>query len=114
MTRNAEFDAHGRPSNERDGACICDYNPSTTDGPNECCPFHGRPYDYWIARGDVLLRLNEAALAKVSRVEALADEWASDPVGGDLWRSEAVDALRAALGTRVTPPAESERAGELP
>jgi hypothetical protein len=23
-------------------ACICDYNPSTTDGPSEDCPIHGR------------------------------------------------------------------------
>ena len=39
-----------RPSNERDGACICDYNPETTDGPQEDCPFHGRPYAYWVER----------------------------------------------------------------
>lgn len=43
-----------RPSNERDGACICDYDPATTDGPQEDCPFHGRPYSYWIERGDTL------------------------------------------------------------
>lgn len=46
--------ASGRPSNERDGACICDYNPDTTDGPQEDCPFHGRPYAYWVERGDTL------------------------------------------------------------
>lgn len=39
----------------------------------------------------------------VEAIEALADEWAGDPVGGDLWRSEAVDALRAVL---VTPPGQ--------
>lgn len=38
----------GRPSNERDGECICDYNPDTTEGPLEDCPFHGRPYGYWV------------------------------------------------------------------
>lgn len=35
--------------------------------------------------------------ARLGPVAALAEEWASDPVGGDLWRSEAVDALRATL-----------------
>lgn len=28
----------------RDGECICDGNPETTDGPDEFCPWHGRPY----------------------------------------------------------------------
>ena len=26
------------------GDCICDLNPATTDGPQEFCPEHGRPY----------------------------------------------------------------------
>ncbi len=29
---------------ERDGDCICDGNPATTDGPDEFCPWHGRSY----------------------------------------------------------------------
>ena len=29
---------------DRDGECICDGNPATTDGPQEFCPWHGRPY----------------------------------------------------------------------
>ena len=45
-----------------------------------------------------LLDRLEAAEAKVARAQALAEEWAADPVGGDLWRSDAVDDLRAALG----------------
>lgn len=28
----------------RDGDCICDRNPETTDGPDEFCPWDGRPY----------------------------------------------------------------------
>lgn len=39
----------------------------------------------------------DAAVAALSRVRSLADEWAGDPVGEDLWRSDAVDAIRAAL-----------------
>lgn len=33
---------------ERDGDCICDGNPATTSGPEEDCPWHGRPYRYWV------------------------------------------------------------------
>jgi hypothetical protein len=56
----------GRPSNDRDGACICDYNPATTDGPQEDCPFHGRLYAYWVKRGDALT-------ARLAAVEAILD-----------------------------------------
>lgn len=28
----------------RDGGCICDVNPETTNGPDEFCPWHGRTY----------------------------------------------------------------------
>lgn len=52
----------------RRGDCICDYNPTTTDGPSEDCPQHGRPYAYWVERSD-------AALARLGVVAALADEW---------------------------------------
>lgn len=33
---------------ERDGGCICDGNPATTNGPEEDCPWHGREYRYWV------------------------------------------------------------------
>lgn len=56
-----------RPSSERDGACICNYGPDT-EGPDECCPFHGRPYAYWVERGDVLQRRAEVAEAAIDRV----------------------------------------------
>ena len=39
---------HGRPVSRRDGPCTCDYNPETTDGPDEFCPFHGRSYGEWV------------------------------------------------------------------
>lgn len=35
---------------QRDGECICDGNPSTTNGPEEDCPWHGREYSYWVER----------------------------------------------------------------
>ena len=64
-----------RPSSDRDGECICDYNPETTDGPQEDCPFHGRSYAYWIERGDALAARLEAAEAAVERVgAALSDQ----------------------------------------
>lgn len=82
----------GRPSNERDGACICDYNPDTTDGPQEDCPFHGRPYAYWIERGDALAsRLNEA--------ERLFSSYFMPDFGGYDWRGdEAVQEFARRLG----------------
>lgn len=50
----------------------------------------------------------EAALAGLREgIETLADRWAGDPVGGDIWRSDAVDALRALLAP--TPDHEEER-----
>jgi hypothetical protein len=108
-----ESDASGRPSNERDGACICDYNPSTTDGPQEDCPFHGRPYAYWIERGDALAD-------RLAAVSALADDLTREigelrtdvpPVGpsrvAHVYRTaglgEARDRLLAALAPVTSP-----------
>jgi hypothetical protein len=51
---------------------------------------------------------NAALRERIDRVKALADEWACDPVGDDLWRSDAVDDLRAAL---AGPAGDAERAG---
>jgi hypothetical protein len=30
-----------------DEPCMCNTGPDT-DGPDECCPQHGRPYTYWV------------------------------------------------------------------
>lgn len=68
----------GRPHSDRDGDCTCDYNPGTTEGPEEDCPHHGRPYAYWIERGDALQARAEAAEARLAAVAALADEWEQD------------------------------------
>lgn len=54
-------DGSGRPSSERDGPCTCDYNPETTGGPEEDCPFHGRPYAEWVDRADTLATRAPAA-----------------------------------------------------
>jgi hypothetical protein len=99
---NADYDAHGRPSTERDGACICDYNPSSTDGPQEDCPFHGRPYVYWIERGDALAE-------RLRAVETLLDEWEAAHSHLGIERGNwgpSSSRLRAAL--RVIPPAGGE------
>lgn len=64
----------GRPRNNRDGACTCDYNPETTSGPEEDCPFHGRAYADWVIR-------TEAAEVALERVRAALARWqASDDV----------------------------------
>lgn len=46
--------------------------------------------------------VEQIVAARLAPVAALANEWASDPVGGDLWRSDAVDALHATLRTAPT------------
>ncbi|AID58866.1 hypothetical protein PBI_GAIA_46 [Mycobacterium phage Gaia] len=49
---------------ERDGDCICDTNPETTNGPEETCPWHGREYRYWV---DVVARQAD----EIDRLHAL-------------------------------------------
>lgn len=53
----------------RDGDCICDHNPETTSGPDEFCPWHGRPYRELVegleSQGDQIERLR-AVLADVT------------------------------------------------
>lgn len=49
-------------------ACICNTGPGT-DGPDECCPQHGRPYTYWVERGDAAyIQGWNDALAEAARV----------------------------------------------
>ena len=50
-----------RPTDHRGDVCHCDYNPATTQGPEEDCPVHGRRYSEWVERGDVLQRRIDAA-----------------------------------------------------
>lgn len=45
----------------RDGECICDHNPDTTQGPEDDCPWHGRAYKAWV----------EAANASAAEIEHL-------------------------------------------
>jgi len=59
-------------------ACICDTNPTTTDGPSEDCPQHGRPYveaydgGYRAGRADALA---ERGAGEPLDAEAILDEW---------------------------------------
>jgi hypothetical protein len=43
-----------RPVSTQGEECICNYNPETTDGPEEHCPVHGRLYSFWVERSDWL------------------------------------------------------------
>jgi hypothetical protein len=53
---------------ERDGGCVCDGNPATTDGPQEDCPWHGREYRYWVDSCATLAAENERLrMAEVER-----------------------------------------------
>jgi len=49
------------------GDCICDHNPSTTDGPQEFCPEHGRPYPELLGRIDH----QAAQLAAIREINSL-------------------------------------------
>ena len=48
---------------DRHGPCICNTGPGT-DGPDEWCPTHGRPYDDVLAWGD-----RQAARAYIAELE---------------------------------------------
>lgn len=53
---------------ERDGDCICNTGPDT-EGPDEFCPWHGRPYAYWV---DNLVRQGAALNALRGAVTELS------------------------------------------
>lgn len=57
-----------RPVDHNGEMCHCDYNPETTDGPQEDCPVHGRPYSYWV-------RQTHQAEQQLQAVMALCDRW---------------------------------------
>lgn len=86
---------------ERDGDCICDTNPETTDGPDECCPWHGRAYSDWIDWGVTLQECvveRDATIARVREVAARGGQpgrWVlSDDEGSPgYWRTYLDDAL---------------------
>lgn len=59
----------GHQIHNRDGDCICDGNPSTTNGPEEDCPWHGREYTYWVARADEVKEVAEVEKLRASRTE---------------------------------------------
>ena len=46
-------------------SCICNTGPDT-EGPDECCPVHGRPLAYWIEYGDAM-QLKVEKMQKASR-----------------------------------------------
>ena len=59
---------------DRHGVCPCDYNPDTTNGPDEFCPHHGRPYtdlvDIIVRQDEEIGRLHhELHIAKAELVE---------------------------------------------
>src|SRR5690625_3929294 len=58
--------------------CHCDKNPGTTDGPEEDCPQHGRPYAYWVDAVSTLA----ARLAAVEEVHTPVEIEPSDTICG--------------------------------
>ena len=101
--------------------CTCDHNPATTNGPEEDCEIHGRPYAEWVKRA-------AGAQAESARIETVRPGHVQvrvDDLGKDLsdWLNEDEDswelsgrvAIRAAKAlaaqrTENTPPADAEEA----
>lgn len=88
---------------DRHGPCICNTGPST-DGPDEFCPRHGRPYDEVLA---MLARLNADLRVLREGITRLADEWEEtclgticNSCGADNFSgaSKFADSLRTLLG----------------
>lgn len=58
---------------ERD-ACVClPWHPDT-DGPDETCPQHGRPYAYWVEAEARMADLAAEQAATIETVEDLPDD----------------------------------------
>lgn len=84
--------------------CICDTGPES-DGPDECCPQHGRPYSDWIDYGEAMRAGRERAEHKLREAEAAVAKL-------QRWKEEALPvmdglqdlgvALRLPLGERIT------------
>lgn len=55
--------------------CPCDYNPATTDGPQQECPLHG-DYTTFVADVQIRERITQAAIAYCE-----APDSAQDPEG---------------------------------
>lgn len=67
------------------GECSCDPNPSTTNGPEEDCPQHGRPYSYWTnAVGELVARepLIREQIAKEIERHYLGPDSGRSPLDG--------------------------------
>lgn len=45
--------AYWKSKAEAHGPCVCVLGPAA-EGPDECCPEHGRTYGEWVERGDIL------------------------------------------------------------
>lgn len=76
----------------RDGDCICDRNPETSDGPDEFCPWDGRPYREVVG----ILEQQAAELAELRttlRIES-AEELDRVPVGAVVRSSAGTIACR--------------------
>lgn len=72
------------------GPCHCDGNPATTNGPEEDCPQHGRPYSYWV-EGCQTLAAREAGLRDErdkARADAAAARTEVTRLGRDLDEAE--------------------------
>jgi hypothetical protein len=79
-----------RKMQDHHGECICITAGPALEGPDEYCPWHGRPWDDMLEHYD---RMVTEARATVARVETIRDRWATSENAHALW-CEINDALK--------------------
>ena len=89
--------------------CTCDHNPATTNGPEEDCEIHGRPYAEWVKRA-------AGAQAESARIETVRpghvqvrvddldlSHWLNKQEGDNIWGEASRVAIRAAKAVAAQP-----------
>lgn len=66
----------------RAAECVCEHDPSSPQfGPSEVCPHHGRTYQEWVERGDLLQRRLAELETVLAQVRETAEYWTSGVIG---------------------------------
>ena len=99
--------------------CTCDHYPETTNGPEEDCAIHGRPYEEWVKRAiDAKEELARIEAVRPGHVQARVDDlgtveshWLNE--NEDTWNFAGRVAIRAANAISAqraesTPPADEQ------
>ena len=100
--------------------CTCDTYPETTNGPEEDCEIHGRPYEDWVKRGAELQdELARAEIVKPGHVQVRVDDldlshWLNKQEGDNIWGEASRVAIRAAKAVAAQRAESTPTADEKP